>query len=264
MPKIYYNRNQIVKKIAPQTGLTQVKVEEIIEAMENQIVKLGKERGRVTIAGFGSFKFYTRKSTTIKQITTKQTRVVMPQRVVKFISTESFKKAIRESRKPTDNPRPANAPKIDTRRIEFQPLSRYEPISKDRFNQILQKRLEKVTDTKDWTDTKKYADDTPEGKLILSILKLAKNRGCDSVNFVFENSITYIFCKKPRELIGKLSNNLCQKFFANYFDLSDFDIPQERMGLLEFKNKNRGIIIMNIHLLPTTSGASIVVKFKIK
>jgi nucleoid DNA-binding protein len=269
MPKTYYNRAQIIKKIAPQVGLTQVKTSTIIKEMEDQIVKLGKERGRVIITGLGSFKFYIRKSTTIKQIRTKKTRVVMPQRVVRFISTETLKEAIRGGksavRKSPDTPRiPLDIQDKSKHRIHLEPSSYFEPISKDRFHQILQKRLGGLGKRKNQDNIKKYADDTPEGKLISSILKLARNRNCDSVNFIFEKNITYIFYKKPRELIGKLSNNLCQRFFANYFDLSDFDIPQERVGLLEFRNKNCGIMIMNIHLLPTENGASIVVKFKIK
>lgn len=282
MPKTYYNRAQIVKKIAPQVDLTQSQTDKIIREIEEQIISLGKERDRVIIAGFGSFKFYKRKSTTIKQIKTKKKRLIISQMVVKFISTDTFKKKIKETSQPKDTiqtkklssytpkktkrssePQP-QAPKPQTK-IPLKPLSYYEPVSKDRFYQILQERLDKSARQNDWLQSeKKYIEDTPEGRLILSILKLAQRRNCNKVNFIFENNIVYIFYNKPRELIGKLSNDLCQRFFANHFDLTEFDIPQERIKLFELKNKNHGIIIMNVHFLPTKQGASIMVQFKTK
>jgi nucleoid DNA-binding protein len=282
MPKTYYNRAQIVKKIAPQVDLTQSQTDKIIREIEAQVLSLGKERGRVIIAGFGSFKFYKRKSTTIKQIKTKKKRLIISQMVVKFISTDTFKKKIKETSQPKDTTQTKKlssytpqktkkisesqpqAPKPQTK-ILLKPLSYYEPVSKDRFYQILQERLGKSTRQNDWLQSgKKYIEDTPEGQLILYILKLAQNRNCNKVNFIFENNIVYIFYNKPRELIGKLSNDLCQRFFANHFDLTELDIPQERTKLFELKNKNHGIIIMNVHFLPTKQGASIMVQFKTK
>lgn len=276
MPRIIYNKAQITKNIAQKVGITQARTERIITELEKQIISLGSSRGRVQIKEFGVFRVYKRKSTTIKQIGTKKNRLIIPQKVIKFIATEKFKQIIRGDRdsakfqigqEPTKYNTATKDDSFKTDRghhISLQPLSYYERVSKERFNELLKQGSVRPALTKSANPQKKYIDDTPDGKIILSIFKLARSQGEKTINFVFENNITYIFTGKPRKIIGKLSNDLCRKFFIDRFNLENDDVPQERIGILEFRHESCGIIIVSIHSLPTQSGSSMVVNFRFK
>ena len=268
------NKAQIISQIASEIGITRHKTKTIITELEEQILKLGIARGKVQIREFGSFRIYKRKSTTIKQIGTKKNRLIVPQKVIRFIATEKFKQLIKadhpkaelpqrtKSFKPENN-KVSDQIAISKERIPLQPASYFDRVSKERFDEILKQRTNRPRATGS-DPTKKYIDSLPEGKIILSILKLAQSQGEQTVNFVFENKITYIFTGKPRRLLGKLSNELCRKFFIERFDLENENIPQERVGILEYQNKNCGIITVSIHSLPTYDGSSVVVKFRFK
>lgn len=268
------NKAQIISQIASGVGVPQHKIKAIITELEKQILSLGATRGKVQIRGFGSFRIYKRKSTTIKQIGTKKNRLIIPQKVIRFLATEKFKQLIKNERPKSAPPQKKKSLKIednkansrvvtDKERIPLQPASYFDRVSKERFDEILKQRTMRPRSS-EAGPTKKYIDSFPEGKIILSILKLAQSQGEQTVNFVFENGITYIFTGKPRRLLGKLSNELCRKFFIEHFDLENDNIPQERVGILEYQNKNCGIITVSIHSLPTYGGSSIIVRFRFK
>jgi len=269
MQKIY-TRRQIISKIATDLNHKQTAVRQIIRALEGQIIALGLERKQVRIAGFGIFYVKMRQSTAIRQIKSNKRQLVLPIKVVKFIAAEGFKKTIKEADGKSPPPPPAHFAKAPATaepspsyHIPLQKFSCFERVSKERFNEILRQRLNRTPPARH-APPKQFLDDWPDGRLILSLFKLARNEGSNKLNFVFADDLTYIFTGRPRKLLGKLPRDLGLKFFIRQFDLDDFTIPQERVGLLEYKQKNRGIIAVKVYSLPTRGGASVVVDFKFK
>jgi len=275
MSKNIYNRVQITKNIAQRTGTAQAQVRHIIAELENQMIVLGSSRGRVQIKEFGIFRIYKRKSTTIKQIRTKKNRLVIPQKVIKFIATEKFKQKIKGGQdkvKFQTSQEPAGAGRIiedgsakinKGHRISLQPLTYFDRVSKERFKAILSQRLSNIKRQVNLPD-KKYMDNLPEGRLILSILRTARLKNKNKIYFLLKDGVTEIFTTKPRELIGKLPNDLCKKFFIEYLDLEIFDIPQHRTKIVQYRSNNCGTILLDVDSLPVRDGISIGVNFRFK
>lgn len=271
MTKEFVNKKQIIKSISRETGISQNEAQKIIDSMQKQLINLLLKKQRVLINQFGSFYVYQRKSSTIKQIRTGKKRLIVSQKAVKFRATEHFKWRIKGQpprRRPFSGGKynnqsvkiqptePAKIKKVSRPKIELKKWGIFQPVSKQRFEEILRKKFigRKSPAGVSQTTQRIFSD-----KLIATIFKLVLSQGKKKVTFLINNQQIFIHTTRPKKAIGQIPFELCQRFFKQYLELDDFTIPQERFCLIGLGEKD-GIIRARCYFLPLDQGASVLFK----
>lgn len=88
---------EIVRRIAVETDLTQVKAEEAINAIFDEIKSALEQGDSVILRRFGSFQVRDKSSRTGRNPKTGEAAEISPRRVVRFKSGNHFKDAVNES-----------------------------------------------------------------------------------------------------------------------------------------------------------------------
>ncbi len=88
------NKKNIIERIAKNTGITQEKAKEAVEAVMNLIRKELKSGNNVHLRGFGTFKVITTKETQCRHPKTKKLIKISPYRKIKFTPGKKLKKQI--------------------------------------------------------------------------------------------------------------------------------------------------------------------------
>lgn len=88
------NRQELIAKIANDTGLTKTKAAGAIESAIDGIVKSLKKGQSITFVGFGTFKTSQRKARTARNPQTGEPIKIPKRRVVRFVAGKALKAAV--------------------------------------------------------------------------------------------------------------------------------------------------------------------------
>ncbi|MCX6810039.1 MAG: HU family DNA-binding protein [Candidatus Berkelbacteria bacterium] len=286
----------MAKKIGGQVNLPMSRVRNILLEADVAICDLLKERGRVTLNGFGNFYIIERKSRIIKQIGTKTPRLLLNSREIKFKSMPDFKATLagrspeqirqqnfeqrqkeKEAKtkishikvKDVSIPITAEKPQKSTVKLNFKTLSILPRVQKEKIELQIRERILKVARKQKEANKNQNGAakkiQTPDGKIFVSLIKKLAMLGAD--NFCFslgENEKIDIYYSRPRKSLGKIPKTIVLKFLDKYLNLTHFNLPQERFVIVANDSKISGRIYLRAHLLPTNNGASVYLKFNIK
>jgi integration host factor subunit alpha len=96
-------KSDMVRRIADEIGLTQVKAEEAIEAILNEVKSTLQQGDSVILRGFGAFHVRDKRARTGRNPRTGDEAPIAPRRVVRFKAGNRLKAAANTSR---PNPTP--------------------------------------------------------------------------------------------------------------------------------------------------------------
>lgn len=277
--KVATNRPDIVKKIAGDLQLTQAQTEKIILEFEKQIARFLREREQVRIHSFGRFIVTTRKSRTIKQVNTQIPRLLLESQSIQFKINPNFKEIIHgrtpKRRAVTDktsvaveykpkiviNKTPPPTPQIAEKdKIKFKPLSILPRVETDKIREQIKQRILKINDAPKPAPVANVV--APEVKVFASLLKQIKRIGLNSINFTYSDRETIeIFADKPRKQISHLPQIIVKRFLDN-IEVHNLNIPQERFLSLAFDKEKYDKMFLEVHSLPTETGASVKISIK--
>ena len=89
------NKQELVAKIAKDTGITKVAAGAALESVFEGITKTLKKGEAITFVGFGTFKTSQRKARTARNPQTGATVKVPKRRVVRFVAGKALKTAVK-------------------------------------------------------------------------------------------------------------------------------------------------------------------------
>ena len=95
---MYVYKNDVVRRVAQDTRLSQRVVNDAVGSMVKTITQALREGKTVTIPGFGTFYTSNRGEGTVKHIRTHETITVPARRVAAFRVGEQLKKAVRTAK----------------------------------------------------------------------------------------------------------------------------------------------------------------------
>src|SRR4051812_30396454 len=92
------NKQEMVAKIAKDTGITKTSAAAAVEALIDGITRSLKKGDSVSFVGFGTFKTANRKARTARNPQTGAAIKIPKRRVPRFAAGKALKQAVRESR----------------------------------------------------------------------------------------------------------------------------------------------------------------------
>ena len=87
-------RDELVKSLSAEVGLTQTRTKQLIAALEDILSDQLKTKGRVRIANFGTFYKRTRPSRVIKTVRERTPKIILEKEAIKFIAAIEFKQKL--------------------------------------------------------------------------------------------------------------------------------------------------------------------------
>lgn len=281
------NREQIIGQIAEELQIPRSKVRKIILEVEDEILQSLKDAGKVKLDHFGTLYVLNRKSRMIKQIRTKNARLLLEQKTVRFRSGLELKSTLTGKAIPHPKPKAATdqinkqvrareqiipvkktlANKIVGKQpvtfkpFKFKPLRIYQKAEKEKVREIIIKKFLHLARQSDSEDVANQLHPNleryPEGKLFGAIFKTIVTDNAQGLSFSLDKEEKVeIFQVKPRRKIATLPRSAVAKFCERYLDLHIYEIPQERFVKIFSNSKMRGKIIIRAHSIPTSGGAS--------
>jgi len=270
------NRPEIVKKIAKDLNITQNQTEKIILGFERQIVRFLREREQVRLHGFGRLVVVTRKSRTIKQVNTGIPRLLLENKTILFRINPNFKdflhgrppklkfaeqkilKTEKKERKDCEVRVANNEEKTPASEIKIQ----INTMSEERKAQIKESIRQKALGLKGEAPTHIRIEEISEVRVMAALLKQVKQIGYDSISFTLSNKETVeIFAGRPQRQISHLPKNIVKRFLEAV-ELHDLLIPQERYLPLALNKEKYDKIFLELHSMPTVTGASVKITIK--
>jgi DNA-binding protein HU-beta len=88
------NRQELIRAVAGETGLTQVKAEEALKIVIDRIIVTVKKGETVTLVGFGTFKVADRKARKGRNPQTGVTLTIAAHKAPRFVPGKGFKDAL--------------------------------------------------------------------------------------------------------------------------------------------------------------------------
>lgn len=89
------NKQELIAKIAKDTGATKTMAAEAIESLIDGVTRTLKKGGTVTFVGFGTFKTSQRKARTARNPQTGATIKIAKRRVARFTPGKALKHAVK-------------------------------------------------------------------------------------------------------------------------------------------------------------------------
>lgn len=89
------NKQELVARIAKDTGLTKVAATAVLESCLEAVTKALKKGDAVTLVGFGTFKTTVRRARTARNPRTGAAVKVPRRRVVRFVASQALKATVR-------------------------------------------------------------------------------------------------------------------------------------------------------------------------
>lgn len=207
------NRDNLVKELAPTLGLSLAKTKTSLIALEKIIIQDLKTKNRVTITGFGTFYLRERKSRTIKQIKTKQNRLLLERKAVKFKAAKTLKELLYKGLvKEVPIVKEGLKLEIKTESPKIEPVFK---IAHEEFSSELPTNLD--------------LDKTPHGRMMVSLIKQAGFMSATSFNYsLTNNENTLVYTQRPRKLIGSIPTKLLERFNREYLQISSSSKVEQR------------------------------------
>ena len=281
MAKTYINKEDIVRAIAPNAGLTQTKAAKIIDEVESEIIFGLKTKGQVKIFGFGTFYFLKRASRTIKLVRSKSTRLLLERNELKFRASKFFKNELlgipnfpkREARVPkteeAETQIPVDVIQTPKSPFKFRPVAILPRVDRE---QIKKKILERMLGLAGRPEMAKSAleidlptavnlSKTMEDKVFASILRQAIKNNFGSIHFTLGDAPSVeISSGRPRKIIAKIPSDLTRKFLENRLEITHLGSPQERRMHLIIPGKPKLTFSLLVYMFPNLSGANLYFK----
>ncbi len=88
------NKQELIAKIAKDTGLTKTKAAGAVDSFFDGLVKSLKKGQSITFVGFGTFKTAQRKARTARNPQTGEPIKIPKRRVVRFVAGKALKAAV--------------------------------------------------------------------------------------------------------------------------------------------------------------------------
>ncbi len=287
------NREQIAAQIGKSLDLPKSKVRKIILALEDQIAKDLKKKSKVKLSNFGTLYLLERKSRTIKQVKTGSKRLLLERTVIKFKSSlqlkarlvgktfvpKKVKKASSIPRVPekVETPQAAKteaAPKILQKsklvsRIKLPPLRMMPAVDREKIREKLKERLarlslrEKPKPSNISLPTSMDLHDSRCGRAFANLFREILAQGVKQLDFSITGgqSVT-ILIGRPRRQIASLPREVAEEFLDKYCEINDLRYPQQRFVKIKQSSKIDSKGMLDLHLFPTHSGASIHIKIQ--
>ena len=89
------NKTQLVKNISKRTGLTQKDIKRTLDEFENAVIDELKEKGKINLLGFGTFKTTERKARNGRNPVTNQPLLIPAHTAPVFKFSGSVKKLLK-------------------------------------------------------------------------------------------------------------------------------------------------------------------------
>lgn len=235
------NRDNLAKELAPTLGLSLAKTKVCLITLEKIIIQDLKTKSRVTITDFGTFYLRERKSRTIKQIKTKQNRLLLERKAVKFKAAKTMKELLYKGlpEEPTLVKDEVET-KIDSDSPKIEPVFK---TTHEEFSSELPTNLD--------------LDKTPYGRMMASLIKQAGFMSATSFNYsLTDDENTLVYTQRPRKLIGSIPTKLLERFNREYLQISHSSKVEQRNLRVFSSSKAIDDCYLDVHCLPTCSGIS--------
>lgn len=288
MAKNTLNRDQIINEISHELNFPKAKVKKIIIAFETELVDELKKSGKARLDHFGLFYLLQRKSRVIKQIRTKNPRLLLSQKTIRFRAGQEVKNKLSGKKPVESKARVASRPKQKITEDQDYPIEIKKIASKPKENINVNKPLKKINlapvkihsradhekvrsaiierflrlareqkKNEIAPEIREPLEISPEGKLFGAIFKTVKKNGSGKLSLSLDQSDRVaIFQLSPRKKIADLPKPTVKKFLENHLDFHVFDIPQERFVKIAPYSKIKSKLTIHAYSIPTAGGAS--------
>jgi nucleoid DNA-binding protein len=265
-----------------------MRVKKIVLSLEKEIVDDLVKNEKVRLDGFGLFYLLKRKSRVIKQIRTKNTRLLLGQKTVRFRAGSTVKNAL--TGKSIPKPRPKvkaiekTEPEAQTKKVqsvevkrvketlephaprrfkplELKPVKMHQRADREKVRSIIIERFLRLARQPGRSEEnpmlRPALDTSAEGKLFQAIFKMLMKGDAKKLSFSLEQSdqVT-IFQTSPRKRITNLPKSTVKRFLERYLDFNETGLPQERFVKLALNSKIKTKITIHAYSIPTAGGES--------